>query len=360
MKLTRTVIQSINYIIVGQGLAGSALALQLISSGKTVKVFDEPDRNRCSTVAAGLFNPITGKMLTKTWMADQLYPFLDTFYRSWEEKLQSRFYFPQDLYRPFLSIEEQNEWMAKSAQSSLQGFIKDIFATNRYRQARDPFGGMVLRQCGYVDVMTFLREVRQWLIEQNAFAESYLDTKRLQVFSDHVEYENISADAIIFTTGTGKNSFFDWVPIRPLKGEVLCVALQEAPEVIFNRGVYVVPSADGLYKVGATYQPHHTNDGITPEGRAELEDKLRELTTIPFQVRGQDWGVRPTTPDRKPILGCHFEHKNVVIFNGLGTKGVSQAPYFATQLANWLLGKGEIDPQVNIERFKALYSKSLA
>jgi glycine/D-amino acid oxidase-like deaminating enzyme len=75
-------------------------------------------------------------------------------------------------------------------------------------------------------------------------------------------------------------------------------------------------------------------------------------------VVAQEWGIRPTTIDRRPIIGCHPLYKNLVIFNGLGTKGVSLAPYFSAQVAQWLEGKGEILKEVNIKRFNALYSKS--
>ena len=51
----------VDYIIVGQGLAGSAVAVQLLRAGKKIVVFDRPESNKASHVAAGLFNPITGK-----------------------------------------------------------------------------------------------------------------------------------------------------------------------------------------------------------------------------------------------------------------------------------------------------------
>jgi glycine/D-amino acid oxidase-like deaminating enzyme len=90
----------------------------------------------------------------------------------------------------------------------------------------------------------------------------------------------------------------------------------------------------------------------------ELATRTRELLTLPFEIVDQNWGLRPTSPDRRPMLGHHPNSKNVIIFNGLGTKGVSLAPYFSAQLANWLTGSAEILPTVNINRFKALYSKS--
>jgi glycine oxidase len=82
------------------------------------------------------------------------------------------------------------------------------------------------------------------------------------------------------------------------------------------------------------------------------------LLKVPYKIISQDWGFRPTTPDRRPILGCLHGSENVVIFNGLGTKGVSLAPYFSGQLMDWLLGETEIQSEVNINRFKSLFSKS--
>jgi glycine/D-amino acid oxidase-like deaminating enzyme len=57
------------------------------------------------------------------------------------------------------------------------------------------------------------------------------------------------------------------------------------------------------------------------------------------------------------MLGVLPAMENVVIFNGLGTKGVSLAPYFSKQLVAWLQGNGKLQPEVNISRFKSLSSK---
>jgi glycine oxidase len=110
--------------------------------------------------------------------------------------------------------------------------------------------------------------------------------------------------------------------------------------------------------VGATYETKNLSEEITNAGKIELEEKLKDILKLPFRVTSQDWGFRPTTPDRRPILGHLPDSKNVIIFNGLGTKGVSLAPYFSVQLCDWLLGFGEIQPEVNIRRFKSLSSKS--
>ncbi|HNP08097.1 MAG TPA: FAD-binding protein, partial [Cyclobacteriaceae bacterium] len=80
-----------DYIIVGLGLAGACLALQLLKRGKRILVFDTPSKNRASLIAAGLFNPITGKRIVKTWKADEIFSYLFKFYREAEKELQAKF-----------------------------------------------------------------------------------------------------------------------------------------------------------------------------------------------------------------------------------------------------------------------------
>lgn len=87
-------INEVDYILVGQGLVGSALALQLIKRNKKILVIDQPFANASSRVAAGLFNPITGRHMIKTWMADTLFPYFHAFYREAEVLTNSKFFLP--------------------------------------------------------------------------------------------------------------------------------------------------------------------------------------------------------------------------------------------------------------------------
>ena len=50
-----------DYIIVGQGIAGTNLAFQLIDSGKSIMVIDQVNLNSSSRVATGIINPVTGR-----------------------------------------------------------------------------------------------------------------------------------------------------------------------------------------------------------------------------------------------------------------------------------------------------------
>jgi glycine/D-amino acid oxidase-like deaminating enzyme len=58
-------------------------------------------------------------------------------------------------------------------------------------------------------------------------------------------------------------------------------------------------------------------------------------------------GLRPATFDRKPFIGFHDKHKNVAIFNGFGSKGVSLIPYFAMNLADHICFGKKMSLEVN-------------
>lgn len=343
---------SVDYIIVGQGLAGSCLALQLIKENRRILVIDQFDKNSATQAAAGLFNPITGRVMSKTWKADILFPYLHDFYRETEALTGSRFFHPMPLYRPFLSIEEQNEWMGKSAQPDFKDYIASVDTTESHvGLVKNPFGGLTLKQGGWLDTASFIQAVHQYILTHGLLLKDMFDEDSLVLKDQEVQYKNYSARKIIFCQGVKSLSgkLFSWIPIRPLKGETLTIQTDAKMNTLYNRGVFVVPETG---KVGATYQPHDHEPNVTEAARNELQSKLDELVCFPYRIITQSWGIRPTTPDRRPILGPHPEHPNAIFFNGLGTKGVSLAPYFSKVLTAWIENRGPINKEVDIERYK--------
>lgn len=343
-----------DYIVVGQGLAGSVLALTLTRAGKKVLVINQTRANSASMVAAGLFNPITGKVMKKTWKADQLFPYLQRFY-SWAEKLtQSHFFHPLTLYRPFLTVQEQNDWMAKSCEEEFAPYLEAIYGQSTHPSLiYDPYGGIALQQSGYLEIPVFLEACKNYLLRQDSYLEEVFDEGDLTFHDRGIAYKNLSAAKIIYCNGVAaaRSQYFNWLPFRPVKGELLWAEFEKPYEHIFNRGVFMFRHSENISKVGATYDWRNTEEAPTAHGKKELLDKLNKLTPMSFKIIDQKAGIRPATKDRRPFIGLHPAYKPLGIFNGLGAKGVSLAPYFADRFVEFLERNGALDSEVSINRY---------
>ncbi|MBL7851152.1 MAG: FAD-binding oxidoreductase [Cyclobacteriaceae bacterium] len=348
-----------DYIIVGQGLAGSSLAFELLQRGKSVVVYDEPMKNRASVISAGICNPITGKVMTTTYAAHLLFPFLHQWYAGAERIIGRKFFHPMPLYRPFLSQQELEQWKMKALQEPVRMFIRKIHETSSAGEMlNDPWGGLELDLAGYLDVKGWVDAVRSLLRDRGMYREQSFDEGEVRV-TEEVCYQDVRASRIIFCHGLAarQSPWFGYLPIRPLKGETLTVRLALPAGRIISRGVYVVPAkTPGEFVIGSTYQHEPFPAGNSPEGKALLMERLAAVVRVAAEPIHQDWGIRPTVTDRRPLMGGHPREERVVIFNGLGTKGVSLAPYFASRLADWMEGINALPDEVNISRFKPLYS----
>ncbi|MFW5760183.1 MAG: NAD(P)/FAD-dependent oxidoreductase [Cyclobacteriaceae bacterium] len=345
-----------DYIIVGGGIAGTVLALTLLEKDQKVLVIDQPKADSSSKVAAGIFNPVTGKRSVLTWKANLLFPYLHQFYTRWQNNLNARFLFRKNIYKPFSNIIEQNDLMGKSADEAYKPFIHSIVNHSLFPEwLHNPFGGIIFQNSGYLEVKTFLKYAHTYLHKKNILQSGIFDPDLLILNSERINYAGIKAKKLIFCEGTEvlQNPFFRWLPLDPVKGELLEInsGIQLEWDFIVNRDMFLLPTSKGNFLAGATYDKSNLDSKPTEVGKQYIIDKLRRFYKPEFRVVNQWAGVRPATRDRRPLLGFHPEKKLLAVFNGFGTKGVSLAPYFANQMAEALILKKEFDKEVNISRF---------
>ena len=88
----------------------------------------------------------------------------------------------------------------------------------------------------------------------------------------------------------------------------------------------------------------------------ELISLLQKIISVPFEVVQHNASIRPTVQGRRPFIGLHPLQNNVGIFNGLGTKGVMLAPFFANQFAEHLVNGEKLNEEVDVLRYKNLLS----
>jgi len=340
-------------IIVGQGLAGSVLALSFLEAGKKVLIIAEPRLSPCSQVAAGIWNPVVFKRLTKSWMVDDLLPVLNSFYTKAEQRLQASFITQRHILK-FFSQEQEIQLWNKKSKGELEHYLDpEIHAP----QAGFPDASFSkVLPCGNIDLPVFLEATRAYFKAQGAFLETVFDYRALQPGTT-LSYNGHEAGAIVFCEGhmVSENPFFKWIPLKPAKGEVLTIQCEglKLERDILNKGVFILPLGNDRYKVGATYEWTALNDQPTTQGLEELKQKLEELITLPYTILKHEAGIRPSALDRRPIIGRHPLHQNLWVFNGLGTKGVMLAPYFAQQFVAAHEGKHALDPEVDVARFYA-------
>jgi hypothetical protein len=100
------------FLIVGQGLAGTILAHHFLAAKIPFEIWDAPNfLFKSSHAAGGIYNPVTGRKLEKTWLAEELFTYLPEFYRQLEQTLQASFFHPMPLFRPFANA-EMRSWLA--------------------------------------------------------------------------------------------------------------------------------------------------------------------------------------------------------------------------------------------------------
>lgn len=354
---------SVNYIIAGQGLAGTILAQTLIKQGKSVLIIDVQGLSNASRIAAGLYNPVVFKRLVKSWMADELVSFMNGFYTDAEQLLNEKFYFKKQIVKMFSEEQEKALWLKKSNEDVgkyLSKTIQNNFLIDIIHNAPTGESSEVI-DAGNLDTGLFLDAFRSYFKKNNQLLEEKLDYDKITISENSVSYKNFTADKLVFCEGYKciDNPYFKWLPFKLTKGEIIAVKIPllsqketDWSEKVINKGVFILPVGNNIYKVGSTYEWSDLTEQPTEKGRAYLIEKLEKILKVPFEVIDHLAGIRPTVNDRRPLIGIHPEHPALAVFNGMGTKGVMLVPYFANQFFDFLENNMPLDKEVDIARFK--------
>jgi glycine oxidase len=339
-----------DYIVVGQGISGSVLAEYLLQRGSKVLVVEPSTLPSSSRVAAGIWNPVVFKRLTKSWMADELLPEMFSFYLSMEKKLRTKFLHLRNIAKQFTEEQEKSLWLTKS-RMEMQNYLNDT--TYNHHPLTGADYSFVLNS-GNINVERFLDSVKEDLQKKNALLEERFDYSLLEVNVDGVIYKDFTSNALIFCEGSAcmHNPYFSWVPFKAAKGEILTIKCEGLKtQQILNKGIFILPIGNDLFKVGATYEWDDLSEFPTEKGKAELIGKLENLLTLPYTVIAHEAGIRPSVIDRRPVIGNHPENGVLKIFNGMGTKAIMLAPYFAKHFINFMENQEELLPEINVSRF---------
>jgi glycine oxidase len=343
-----------DFIIVGQGIAGSVLALSLLKANYSVLVIDDPSRSSCSRVAAGIWNPVVFKRLTKSWLADDVVPELMAFYNEASKLFGVQLIHERAIIKPFTEEQEKKLWL-KKAQSDNCFLDPDTYQNLKITEQDTLSDYSKVLHAGNLDVKLFLEKTREYLMQNGSYLAEAFDHKLLQGDAPDISYKDATAKHIIFCEGhlLSKNPAFAYIPLKPAKGEVLTIRCEGLllNSDILNKGIFILPLGEHSYKLGATYDWEDLSDTPTEAARQTLLGKLKAVISVPFEVTGHEAGVRPAVIDRRPVVGAHPVHGNYHVFNGFGTKAVMLAPYFAKAFVAQLKDGTPLNPEVDPKRF---------
>jgi glycine oxidase len=343
----------VDFVVVGQGLAGTTLAWQLLRRGLRVMVIDH-EVGGSSRVAAGLVTPVTGKRLAKSWRWDELYPAATAFYRDLEPELGAVFFHQRPAMRLFASEEERDEFDRRAA-GMLAGLVRKLDHVPAAFAA--PLGGFEMPHAARLDVPRYLDLSREYFRRHGAYLASELELPRdVELTRDGIRLPRLGLEArgLVFCRGFAPESepWFGGVAFNAAKGEMLTLRIPGlAEDRVVHRGVWLAPVGRDVFRCGSTYTWEPLDCEPTAEGRAEIESRLGEFLQLPFEVIDHRAAIRPVIDAGFPVLGRHPAFPQLAYFNGLGSKGSLLAPFFAEQLAAGLAGQREVEPELDVRRF---------
>ncbi|QEL16958.1 NAD(P)/FAD-dependent oxidoreductase [Limnoglobus roseus] len=337
-------------LIVGQGLAGTTLAWQLLWRGVAFHIVDRDEPVTASKIAAGLITPITGKRVAASWRYDELFTAAVAFYRRVESQTGTPLFSPRSVVRLFQYDADRKQYEKKRI--DFGPHARPPAPPLDEAEFRQTLGGFEM-PAGQLRVPDYLHASRAAFGDR--FRVASVDASELEIEPDGARVPSLGlrARAVVFCQGfwNAENPLFRSVPFTPAKGEILTLRVPDLREDrTVNRGVWLVREGGDLFRVGSTYDRENLDHRPTAAGREEICTRLREFLRLPFEVVDHRAAVRPIVDRRKLLAGVLPHQPRVGFFNGLSSKGSLWAPHFAGQLADVLSGRGTIDAEVDLAR----------
>ncbi len=346
--------QEVDVIIVGMGLAGSVLALKLLKEKKTFVVVNQFGITKSSEVAAGIYNPILAKRFKLSQNAAEIYPFVAENYLNFEKLLSVQFLHQTPIYYVIESKEAFNNWCILAENETFQAFVEIVDNDSRFKSFEIPFGLLKVKHSGWVNIPVLLNALKHELQSNGQYLDEEFVIQDLKI-DKKVSYNNIEANQIVFCEGVGikNNPLTQHIELKPAKGEVLIVENKDAfNDFIIQQGVFMVNIDNNKYKIGSNFEWKQLDYTVNESVKDELLQKLLKFFPKEVIVKNHEAGIRPSSLDRKPIIGALKKHDNIFVFNGLGSKGVALAPHYCNMLFDAMFQQSEIEPSVCVSRFE--------
>lgn len=345
--------KSSDIIIIGAGIIGLSLAIELRKKGLSVLIVErgEPGRE-ASYAAAGMLAdagdefPAALKPLARE--SARLYP-------EFVHEIEDESGLKVDLRDQGTIILSTGGELPEGAEPLSPQRLKSLepsVETSPLLPNTGGNGGTLEICAGYLHersvdpralVAAALKAARHRQVDISSGAE----VKSLLVEGGHVV--GVQTDKAKYTAPTVVNCGGAWagaiapfeLPVKPIKGQMLAVV--ETPRlqhVIRSEKVYLVPRSDGRLVIGSTLEDVGYNKQTDVSTLRRLFDAAVEVIPgIAKSLRHEAWaGLRPGTPDELPILG-ETSISGYLIASGHYRDGILLAPVTAALMSDVVIGK---------------------
>lgn len=340
--------EKLDALVVGGGISGLNIAWHLKNQHKTFKLFNSKSIPSSTMVAAGTWNPINFKKLSPTWIIADFLQAMMSQYGEIEEELNIACI---DLIKikKILSDEEHQFWKSKLQEGKLEEYIAKSFEEFKGKKLGE------IKQGGRINLEVLMPALwdyfakHQQLIVQDFNYEALSFEKGRWVYKDQFSVENV-----FFAEGihVNKNPFFSWLPLKPVNGDVLTLYVPDLKiDYLLKKNIFIYPLGEGYFQVGATYNWDELTWEASEKAKNELLEKFEQIIEYPYKVVSQKAGIRPSSLDRRPIIGEHPTKSGLWLMNGMGAKGVLLSPLVSKWLLEGCYQKQTIAPEINLHKW---------
>lgn len=351
----------VDYIVAGQGLAGTVMALTLLRAGRRVLVAAGERAASSSRAALGIVCPVTGMRFTPSYRFAEAIGVGRPFYEHWEQVWDTRLWHPAPIHRFLNNAAEKARWFQNREKvGPIATTFTEAQPWNRWAAYLRPPGKywITLQGGGWLDIPRLLDLARAELARRGSLVSAKFDPCDARVEDGGgVEWNGTRAGGGVILCegypGLAGNPLLEGLPRRSAKGEVLLIRADLPATEIIQSGIFLVPTAEpGLWRAGANYEWADLTDTPTAAGRAALEATLRRHFAFDWEVVDHFAGVRPILTDKLPILGRLAGRPGYTVLNGLASKGALMASWAAATLLRHLENDeiASIPPELDVRR----------
>ncbi len=348
-------------LIVGGGLAGTLLALECTERGMSFDWLTTHEIPSASMAAYGICNPVHIRNGVLAWKAEEFLETSGNAFKKWCNELKVDAYFTMPVNHLVSEEDELVQWRQNVEITDLWKYSNGEPQHRFHPRLSDDFIAEIrINHCFYLDMPLFIEAVRQKL--KVHIIEEKIQWEELNITPQQIQYHNKNYQKVIVADGSysTENPFWTYIPFNLCKGEVLVVKIKglNIDEAIHKK-LMLIPLHDDVFICGATYEWKDLSFEITENGKVELMELLQVITGGKYEIEilEQKAGVRPTMPDRRPVVGWHPQYNNVGIVNGLGTKGLMLGPMVVKNILESISNNQPILSDWDVARFNKRFEK---